>query len=57
MKELFFVLAVIVIWFSGFFHGHDKGKEYVYKEAIRNGAGNCVINVNKEIDFKWNCEK
>ena len=57
MKELFFVLAVIIIWFSGFFHGHDKGKEYVYKEAIRNGAGNYVINVNKEIDFKWNCEK
>lgn len=57
MKELFIVLSIIAIWLHGACIGYANGREYVYKEAISKGAGHFVIDNNKIISFKWNCEK
>jgi len=57
MKELLIIVAAIIIWFHGVIFGFGKGEEYAYKEAISKGAGTYVVDNNKTISFKWNCEK
>lgn len=57
MKEVFILLAIIAIWLHGACIGYGNGRECVYKEAISQNAGRYVIDNNKNISFKWNCEK
>lgn len=64
MKELLIVLSIIAIvlsiiaiWLHGACVGYGNGREALYKEAISKGAGTYVVDNNKTISFKWNCEK